>query len=174
MLIRIHAVAMAAAFLASGQRLPGQSAVLSAPTAETACKHCDRPTPFDKTQGVSVTIMIRDGFAKPTIDAVIRDEPGAVSTPLIAIKRTALSPALVYRAVTSLSQSRTKYNGPPPKRATTVLSSGSAFEVVPDEDRAWVASLIAQLSHAPTSDIAGGGRFPAVNFTIDTKALRVK
>jgi hypothetical protein len=173
MLIKIQAVAVAAALLLSGHRAAAQS-TSAAPPPSTPCKHCDRPTPFGQTQGVTTIIMIRDGFAKPSIDAVIRDEPGNASTPLIAIRRGALSPALLYRALTSLSESRTKFNGPPPRRATRVLSSGSAFEAIPDEDRAWVASLITQLTGAPVMDIAGIGKFPAVNFTIDKKALRGK
>jgi len=118
--------------------------------------------------------MVRDGFAKSTIDAVIRDEPGVGRPPLIALKRSAITPALVYRALASLSEDRVKHSGPPPARATTVLSAGSAFEAVPDEDSAWVAKLIAQLSAAPTTNIAGVGSFPAVTFTIDKKALRGK
>jgi hypothetical protein len=118
--------------------------------------------------------MVRDDFAQPTMAAVIRDEPGDASKPLVALKRSQITPALVYRALTTLSQSRAKHNGPPEKRATSVLSSSGEFETVPDEDRAWVAQLIKQLSTAPTTDIAGVGRFPAVTFTLDQKTLRGK
>ena len=138
----------------------------------TPCSHCERPSPFENTQGVAVTIMLRDGFASRTVDAVIRDEPGSGSSPLIAIKRSALSPALVYRALASLSQSRQKHNGPPSKRETMRLSGGSTFQAVPAEDREWVGRLMTQLAAAPATDIAGVGRFPAVRFTIDKLALR--
>lgn len=170
MLNKIQAVALAAAIMLPGHRLPSQSANPAAPA--TPCRHCDRPTPFEKTQGVAVTIMLRDGFADRAVDAVIRDEPGVAGKPLIAIKRTALSPALVYRALASVSQSRVKHNGPPNNRATTRLSAGSEFQDVPDEDRAWVTRLMTRLSGAPMTDIAGVGRFPAVTLTIDKQILR--
>jgi hypothetical protein len=173
MLIKIQAVALAAALMIPSHHLAGQ--FVSATGKQVAsCKHCARPTPFDRMQGVAVTIMLRDSFATPLVDAVIRDEPGNTSTPLVAFKRTALSPALVYRALSSLSQSRISHHGPPSKRTTTVLSAGSEFQGVPDEDRAWVARLVAQLSTAPMTDVAGVGRFPAVTVTIDKQALRGK
>jgi hypothetical protein len=172
MLIKIQAVALAAALLAPSRHLTSQIAS-TANTAAT-CKHCDQPTPFDKTQGVSVTVMLRDAFATPTVDAVIRDEPGNAGMPLIALKRSTLSPALVYRALSSLSQSRVKHNGPPGKRPTTVLSAGSDFQTVPDDDRAWVAKLMTQLSTAAMAEIPGVGRFPAVTLTLDKTALRGK
>jgi len=172
MLNKIQAIALAAALMIPGQRLASQSTRPAMPA--TPCRHCDRPTPFEKTQGLAVTIMVRENFASPTVDAVIRDEPGSRSTPLIAIKRAALSPALVYRALASLSQSREKHNGPPSKRETMRLGSGSAFQAVPDEDRAWVERLMTQLSGAPATDIAGVGRLPAVTLTIDKQALRGK
>ena len=169
MLNKIQAVALAAALLIPVHRLTSQSG-----RPATPCTHCERPTPFEKTQGIAVTIMVRESFASRTVDAVIRDEPGGASTPLIAIKRTALSPTLVYRALASLSQSRQKHNGPPSQRETMLLGTGSAFQTVPDEDRAWVQRLMTQLSGAPTTDIAGVGRFPAVTLTIDKQALRGK
>jgi hypothetical protein len=65
-----------------------------------------------------------------------------------------------------------RHNGPPPIRATNLLSSGSTFQPVPEEDRAWVANLMTQLSTARTTEIAGVGKFPAVTLTLDRKALR--
>ena len=173
MLNKIQAVALAAAIMIPGQRLASQSAN-TAVAPEAPCTHCERPTPFEKTHGVAVILMVRDGFANRTLDAVIRDEPESAGKPLIAVKRGALSPELLYRALTSLSQSRARHDGAPPKRATILLSSGSTFQAVPDEDRAWVANLMSQLSAAPTMDIAGVGRFPAVTLTIDKTALRGK
>ena len=173
MLIKIQAVALAAAIFIPAQRIAGQSGG-TASIAALPCRHCEQPSPFNKTQGVVVTVILRDNFAKPSVDAVIRDEPGNASPALIALKRTALTPALVYRAFASLSESRVKHNGPPTKRATTVLSSGSAFQAVPPEDRAWVAGLLTRLSAAGPTDIAGVGKFPAVTLTIDKNALRGK
>lgn len=134
----------------------------------------DRPTPFGHTQGVSALIMVRDTFAQRNIAAVIRDEPGATSTPLIALKRSEITPALVYRALTTISEGRTKHNGPPSTRATTVLRSEANFESVPDEDQAWVADLVKQLSRARETNVPGVGRFPAVTLSIDKTALRAK
>jgi hypothetical protein len=171
MFIKIPAAALAAVILLPTHHIAAQSAG-GASIAPLPCRHCERPSPFEKTQGIAVTIMLRDGFAKRTVDAVIRDEPGSVSPALIAIKRTALTPALLYRAFSSLSESRVKHNGPPTKRATTVLSSGSAFEGVPTEDRAWVADLMTRLSAATPTEIAGVGKFPAVTLTMDKNALR--
>jgi hypothetical protein len=167
MLLKIQAVVAATVLSLGTHSISAQS------TPSPACRHCNRPTPFNGTQGVSVIVMVRDGFVKSTIDAVIRDEPG-IQTPLIALKRSAITPALVYRAFASISEGRTKHNGPPAKRATTVLSSSSDFEAVPTEDAAWVAQLITQLSSAPMTDVAGVGRFPAVTFTLDQKTLRGK
>jgi len=117
--------------------------------------------------------MLRDGFADRTVDAVVRDEPRG-GKPLIALRRGALSPTLLYRALTSLSQSRVKHDGTPITRATTLLSAGSEFQDVPDEDRGWVMRLMTQLSNASTTEVAGVGRFPAVTLTIDRHALRGK
>lgn len=169
---KIPAVALAAALMIPAQRLTSQSTTPTRPA--TPCRHCERPTPFEKTEGVAVTIMVREEFADRTVDAVIRDEPERAGKPLIAVKRAALSSALVYRALASLSQSREKYNGPPSKRATTRLSAGSAFQAVPDEDRVWVGNVMSQLSAAPMTDIAGVGRFPAITLTLDKRALRGK
>lgn len=173
MLIKIQAVALAATIAIPAQRLAAQSAG-TAPIGSLPCRHCEQPSPFTNTQGVAVTVMLRDSFAKPTVDAVIRDGPGNATPALIALKRTALTPALVYRAFSSLSESRVKHNGPPAKRATMVLSSGSAFQAVPPEDREWVANLMTRLSAAGPTDIAGIGEFPAVMLTIDKNALRRK
>jgi len=134
----------------------------------------DRPTPFGRTQGISAIIMVRETFAQSSLAAVIRDEPGTASTPLVALKRSAITPELVYRALTSISENRTKHNGPPQKRATMVLSSDANFEAVPDEDAPWVTALITKLSAAPLRDIPGVGRFPAVSFAIDKTTLRSK
>ena len=172
MLNKIRAVALAAALMVPGHRLASQSERPATPT--TPCRHCERPTPFQNTEGLAVTIMVREDFASRTVDAVIRSEPGSASSSLIAIKRAALSPALVYRALASLSQSREKHKGPPSKRETMRLATGSAFQAVPDEDRAWVDRLVTQLSGAPATDIAGVGRFPAVRLTIDKQTLRGK
>ena len=173
MLNKIQAVALAAALAIPGHRLAGQSANAAVMPA-TPCRHCDRPTPFEKTEGVAVTIMLRDGFADHTIDAVIRDEPGSAGKPLIAVKSGALTPALVYRALASLSESRVAHGGPPSTRVTKLLSAGSQFQSVPAEDRSWVAQLMTRLSAAPVTDIPGVGRFPAVTLTIDKQALRGK
>ena len=173
MFIKFQAVALIATIAIPTERMAGQSAGAASPAA-VPCRHCEQPSPFNKTQGIAVTVILQDGFAKPTVDAVIRDEPGNASPALIAFKRAALSPALVYRAFSSLSESRVKHNGPPTKRATTVLSSGSAFQAVPAEDRVWVANLMTRLSAAPPTEIAGVGKFPAVTLTMDKNALRGK
>jgi hypothetical protein len=174
MLIKIHAVIAASALTLSSHGVDAQAPVKAAVPASTFCRHCDRPTPFAQTQGVSVVVMVRDTLPQPTMAAVIRDEPGQSSKPLIALKRSAITPALVYRALSSISQSRKKYNGAPASRATNVLASSARFEAVPDADRDWVARLIQQLSTAPMTDIAGVGQFPAVTFALDQKALRGK
>ena len=134
----------------------------------------DRPTPFDQTRGVSALIMVRETFAQSNMAAVIRDDAGSSATPLIALKRSAITPELVYRALTAISESRTKHHGPPKKRATIVLASNASFEAVPDEDAAWITALITKLSAAPLTDIPGVGRFPAVTLAIDKNMLRSK
>ena len=169
---KIQVLALAAAIAVPGHQLASQGT--NADVAATPCRRCDRPTPFQNTQGIAVTIMLRDDFSDRTVDAVIRDEPGSGNAPLIALKRGALSPALLYRALASLSQSRAKHDGQPVKRATTLLSAGSAFQEVPDEDREWIARLVTRLSGAPPTDIAGIGKLPSVTLTIDKPALRGK
>src|SRR5262245_48240735 len=117
MLIKIQAAVLVGALAFASEHISAQAPVESAGSPRV-CNHCDRATPFGETRGVKVVIMLRDAFAQPSIDAVIRDEPGATSPPVIALRRSAVTPSLIYRALSALSEDRTRHHGPPPKRAT--------------------------------------------------------
>lgn len=161
------------AILASGTILSAQSAQTSARKTLHDCKQsCDRPTPFGHTQGLNVVIMVRESFTNSTYAAVIRDDPGVGKPVLVALKRGAMNPDLLYRALASISETRTKHNGPPPQRATSVLLGSAKFQSVPTEDQAWVARVLQSLSTAPQTTIDGVGVFPAITLVLDEAALR--
>src|SRR5947207_1739948 len=112
MKFRLQLLAGIAALAWGAFPVGAQSRSLTGAASSYSCKNCNRPTPFDHTEGLNVVIMRRDSFDKPSIGAVIRDNAAGASPPIVALSRGALTPEYLYRALATVSQVRRKYNGP--------------------------------------------------------------
>ena len=154
---------------------PAQETGANASSAKIQCKDCDTITPFKGTEGLGVTIIVKDSFATSNLDAIVRQLPGPSGSTMIGLRRAAITPELLYDALTAIASVRTKHQGPPPATATTYLRAVSKRRPVPTEDRAWIADIIAQLERAKRVKIDRVGIVPAINVTIDsTKAHKTK
>jgi len=133
------------------------------------CKECKNTTPFDNTDGLQVTIVIKESFAVAGVDAVVRQLPGTSGSTVVGLRRAAITPELVYDALVSIASVRTKHHGPPPAVAATRLMASSHRRPVPSADRAWIADIVSQLASATPMTVTGVGTVPAINIVIDSK-----
>jgi hypothetical protein len=133
------------------------------------CTKCENITPFDNSEGLHVTMVVKESFAKADVDAVVRIRSGPSGSTIVGFRRSAITPELVYDALTSVASIRTRSHGAPPDRATAHILASNHRRPIPIADRDWIADIVSQLAYAKQTNVLGVGSVPVINITIDSK-----
>lgn len=113
--------------------------------------------------GTRATLVLFDDFSTPGVVAVIRRLPGASGRTLIAIRRVALTPRLLYTAL-MLAPAVDRQHAKSLKTTTTVtISRHMRLRPVPREQEARIEALVRSLGSAPGREVHGMGRRPAID-----------
>lgn len=109
-----------------------------------------------------VTVVLKDGFARADLAAVVRRTPGPNSRNIIALKRSTATPELLATALAILGQSRATVGETPSRTITVVIRDGLKLRPLSASERTRVETLIVRLLSTGPQLVPGVGRVPAI------------
>jgi hypothetical protein len=140
-------------------------AVGAGPTHAGSASRRPSPQPQASARGDRVTLLLVEALARPGSAAEVRRNGAGAKSPVIALKRSALSPELVAAAFTANARAIERLGKT--ARITAYISDQMPLRRVAGAERARLQLIVEQLRRAAPAEIPGLGRGRAITVTTE-------
>ena len=110
----------------------------------------------------SVTVVLKDGFTRTSLAAVVRRTIGPDGVDIIALNRADLTPELFAATLWALSNSRSVHGNAPTTEITLLFPRGAPNRPVESAEKGRLVGAIAQLRAAPPQWVERVGKVPSI------------
>jgi hypothetical protein len=111
---------------------------------------------------MSVSLLTKEQFGRSDIIGIVRVDQAKFPQPIIAIKRSALTPDLLMAALEVLNSARQKFGDTTTKRINFEFTTKSRVRRARPQDVAWASEIVASLVAQPERSVNLVGRARAL------------
>jgi hypothetical protein len=124
-----------------------------------------RLAPPTEQRGQKVTILLTDDLPRRDLIAVVTRNPSGLEREIIALKRSAATPALLSAALAGHAWLRKRGGATPSEKLEVHFRKGGPLPPA-IEDPTWLAATVGQLLRAQPRNVEGVGHVPAITLTL--------
>jgi hypothetical protein len=105
-------------------------------------------------------------FGDPRLLAAVRLTPGPAGLNMVILKRSSLTPELLFTATQSLTQTVKRFGARPAHKISVYFMRDHGAPMMTAQDKAWAQDIIERLVHAKARTIPALGSQPAITLSV--------